>query len=276
MHISWDEIQTLEALVRTGSVEAAGHELSLRHSSVSRRIAALEGRLGTPLFVRGARLKPTELAARIAERAAPMRTAAIGIQSFVSAHQRGRESRLVITTNDVLAPLLFIALSDALPRQRVQVVVSDSELALAPGEVDLALRPSQDPSGTLRGRRVGRLRLGIYRAPSGATEWIVPSVSLRAKASMRWWRHVPQDAAGAVECNSLLAMREACGSGLGRALLPGILAGNDERLRLEQELDGGTPVWLLCPATRDVDRDFRAVRDALHKALRRVAGAWCD
>lgn len=35
-------LQTLEALVRTGSVEAAGRELALQHSTVSRRIAALE------------------------------------------------------------------------------------------------------------------------------------------------------------------------------------------------------------------------------------------
>ncbi|MBX3129351.1 MAG: LysR family transcriptional regulator [Polyangiaceae bacterium] len=46
MHIAWEDLQTLEALVRRGSVEAAGRELGLRHSTVSRRISALEGRLG--------------------------------------------------------------------------------------------------------------------------------------------------------------------------------------------------------------------------------------
>ncbi|MBX3129346.1 MAG: LysR family transcriptional regulator [Polyangiaceae bacterium] len=40
MHISWEDLHTLEALVRTGSVEAAGRELALQHSTVSRRIAA--------------------------------------------------------------------------------------------------------------------------------------------------------------------------------------------------------------------------------------------
>lgn len=275
MHMSWDELQTIEALVRTGSVEAAGKELSLRHSSVSRRVTAIEHRLGSALFLRGSRLTPTELARRIAERAAAMREAASSIQAFLASRQRERERRLVITTNDVLAPLLFIALGHALSEQRIEVVVSDDELALAPGQVDLAVRPSQDPSGTLQGRRLGRLRLGVYRAPKGSTGWVLPSASLRAKASMRWWRHVPGDANGTVECNSLLGMRDACVAGLGRAVLPVFLAHKDDRLVLEHEVEGGTPVWLLSPATRNVDRSVRAMRDSIHDALRSVERAWC-
>lgn len=274
MHISWDEIQTLEALVRTGSVEAAGRELSLRHSSVSRRVAAMEARLGTALFVRGARLVPTALTTQIAARAGSLRATAVEIQGLVAAERRGRVGTLVITTSDVLAPLLFLALARARPAQAVEVLVSDDELELVPGQVDLALRPAQGPSGPLRGRRVGRLRVGVYRVQGGAAGWVRPSASLRARASMRWWRDVPEDAPGAVTCNSLLGMRDACRAGLGRAALPSFLAHGDARLRLERELDDGPPLWLLAPATRAVAREARVTQDALFAALRETEGAF--
>jgi DNA-binding transcriptional LysR family regulator len=276
MHISWDDLQTVEALVRTGSVVGAARELSLRHSSISRRVDALERSLGAPLFLRGARLRPTPLGLSIAERAARMRTHAQDIDAFLEEQERARAGRLVITTNDVLAPLLFGALRVCDFTQRVQVRISESELALEPGVTDLALRPSHTPGGSLRGQRLGRLRLGVFHARSvreGAV-WIQPSASLRARASMRWWKVVPEDAASLVECDTLLGLRDACVAGLGRSVLPALLAEGDPRLLLEQELPGGPPVWLLSAATRRSDTALRRIRESLSEALRRAPGAW--
>ena len=69
MHIDWSGLQTVEALVRLGGVQAAAAELGLRHTSISRRVAALEASLGVPLFTRGARLKATPMARALAQRA---------------------------------------------------------------------------------------------------------------------------------------------------------------------------------------------------------------
>ncbi|NOJ79057.1 LysR family transcriptional regulator [Myxococcus xanthus] len=274
MHMSWDEIQTIEALVRTGSVEAAGRELLLRHSSVSRRIAGLEARYGVVLFVRGSRLVPTPLAAEIALRAGTMRTQATEVAGLMTAEQRGRQQRVVITTSDVLAPLLFLALSTISPTQSVEVLVSDEEMALVPGRVDLALRPKHEPGGALRGRRLGRLRIGVYRRSSGKANWILPSSALRAKTSMQWWRFVPKDAPEAVLCDSLLGIRDACCAGLGLAAFPSFLAHGDPRLRLERELEGGPPLWLLAPAAREGARGLKETQDALFRALRATEGAF--
>lgn len=276
MRMSWDEIQTIEALVRTGSVEAAGRELSLRHSSVSRRIAALEARYAVALFVRGARLVPTPLAIEIAQRSGAMRAHATEVAGLLTAEQQGRQQRVVITTSDVLAPLLFLALSTSPPAQSVEVLVSDQELNLLPGRVDLALRPHHEPSGALRGRRLGRLRIGVYGSVRGAVSWVLPSSTLRAKTSMRWWRHVPKDAPGAVSCDSLLGLRDACCAGLGRAAFPCFLAHGDPRLRLERELEGGPPLWLLAPAAREVATGLKGMQEALFRALRATEGAFAS
>lgn len=274
MQISWEQLQTLEAIVRTGSVEGAARELGLRHSSVSRRVAAMEERLGTPLFVRGARLVPTEIGTRLCARAACMREHAREAEDVLVAHQRTVEGRMVMTTNDVLAPLLLSALASAKLAGRVEVSVSDQERELAPGVVDLALRPTHTPGGSLRGYRIGLLRMGVYRSRGGASDWVLPASSIRAKASMRWWRLIPDDAAGLIECDSLVAMRDACLAGLGRAILPVCLAAGDARLHLEKEVDVGTPVWLLSPVTRQRDVALRRTRESLVGALRAVEGAW--
>lgn len=269
MHIDWSALQTVEALVRLGGVEAAAEELGLRHTSVSRRVAALEEALGVPLFTRGARLTPTPLAKALAQRVAAMRPIAGDVEALIAQTRRAAEHRVVVTTSDVLAPLLFRALSAArLPH--VEVRVSDTVAELLPGAVDIALRPVHEPHAGLRGRLLGRLRMGVFRAPGGADAWVTPSESLRARKSMRWWRAVPGDAVSRLTCDSLLAMRDACAAGLGRAVLPVFLAA--PKLRLERALDDTTPVWLLAaPARSD---EARALRDGLATALRALVDVW--
>ncbi|MBL8602396.1 MAG: LysR family transcriptional regulator [Myxococcales bacterium] len=275
-HIGWSELETLERVVALRSVEAAGRALGLRHSTVSRRIAAVEARLGAALFVRGPRLTPTALALRVAGRAASMREAADAIEAMVEAERRLRDETLVVTTSDVLAPLLCRALAEAALSQRVSLLVSDDEVALVPGEVDLALRPGKPQRDTLRGRRLGRLKVGLYVAPGGEGRWVLPDAALREKRSMPWWRHVPEGAPGAVQCSTLLAMRDACAAGLGRAALPAFLAGQTPSLRLERSLEGAAPLWLLAPATLGTARPARSAQDALAAALRGLKGVFVD
>ncbi|MEZ4248867.1 MAG: LysR family transcriptional regulator [Polyangiales bacterium] len=166
MHVAWDQIQTVEALVRAGTLEGAARELGLRHTTIARRMEALERALDTPLFVRGARWIPTDLARALAERAAPMHRGAAEVEALIERARHGRSERLTITTNDVLAPLLLRALARSTPRT-IDLHVADAVDPLERGTVDLALRPSQEPLGSLRGRRLGRLRLAVVRARGG-------------------------------------------------------------------------------------------------------------
>src|SRR5688572_31042262 len=50
--VDWDDVRHFLALARTGSVRAAGASLSVSHSTVARRVEALEARLGVKLFDR--------------------------------------------------------------------------------------------------------------------------------------------------------------------------------------------------------------------------------
>lgn len=274
MHLAWDDLQTVEALVRTGSVVGAARELGLRHTTVSRRIDALERTLEAALFLRGPRLRPTPLAAAIAERAGAMHGQAAALEAELAVEARRRRDEVVITTNDVLATLLFRALRAIEGAPRVTVRISDDEAELAPGVVDLALRPVAQPRRELRGRRLGVLHLGIYRARQGALDqWILPSREMRRRTSMRWWRFIPEDAASTVTCTNYLAMRDACHAGLGRAALPAFLA---EGLVRVGTMEGLTPVWLLAPSTRGPSKELRRFSDALFQQLRQPRSHWVE
>jgi DNA-binding transcriptional LysR family regulator len=50
--VDWDDVRHFLALARVGSVRAAGSMLGVSHSTVARRVEALETRLGARLFDR--------------------------------------------------------------------------------------------------------------------------------------------------------------------------------------------------------------------------------
>ena len=53
MHnVNWDAVQAFLAVARTGRISAAARRLDVEHTTISRRLAALEAALGVPLFYR--------------------------------------------------------------------------------------------------------------------------------------------------------------------------------------------------------------------------------
>ncbi|MEA5053212.1 MAG: LysR family transcriptional regulator, partial [Propionicimonas sp.] len=59
MELPLDLVRTFDAVLRTGSLEAAADELSLTPSAVSQRIKTLETRLGRVLLVRSRPVRAT-------------------------------------------------------------------------------------------------------------------------------------------------------------------------------------------------------------------------
>jgi DNA-binding transcriptional LysR family regulator len=275
--MTWDEIATVAAVVRTKSLLSAAKELGIRHSSVSRRIAAIETQLGEPLFLRGRRLTPTALAREIESHAGAMAIAARHLDTALSARRAKRGAEVVITTSDALAPLLLRALARGADDTKVRLVVTDEELELEPGAVDMALRPTGAPRRSLRGRRLGTLAVGVYQRKTPRLRrgsWILPSDAMRKRMSMRWLREVPEAADSVVECDNLLAMRDACLAGLGRCVLPAFLVLDDPRIEQVAVVEEGTPIWLFVPATTQVEGTQRPFVDALARELKAERGAW--
>jgi DNA-binding transcriptional LysR family regulator len=273
----WDAIATVSAVVRTKSLLGAAKELGVQHSSVSRRIAAIEAELDEPLFLRGRRLTPTRLALEIDAHAESMATAAQRLIASLAARKAQRDSELTITTSDALTPLLMRAIARSNDAPRVRLLISDEERELEAGSVDVALRPTGAPSRSLRGRRLGVLAVGVYQkrgAPHTEDNWIIGSQEMQRRASLRWLRRVPDGVRITVECDRVLALRDACIAGLGRAILPCFLVTDDARLERVSLLDEGTPLWLFVATTARSDPAQRAFIEQLARSLKSEKTAW--
>ena len=184
------DLRTVLAIARYGSLAGAARYLQVNHSTVFRRLGAIENRLGVRLFDRqdGA-YAPTaagEDLLRTAER----------VESEVEALERrlsGQDARLTgslrLTAPDDIAEVLLIPLlaefRGRYPDITLELVIENRMLSLTRREADIALRPTQEPPETLFGRRVAALAATVYRT-SGRMLRTPGDGGDRAWASRNW------------------------------------------------------------------------------------------
>ncbi len=170
MKISWDDMQTVLALVRGGSLSEAGAELGLTYTTVARRIRRAEEALGRPLFERRPEgYHPTEDALEIAEAAGRMEAEEQAALRRLSGKAQDLSGPLTLTApplliQTLLAPLLaeFTARN---PQVELTVLASNGVLDLSRREADLALRISRQPQDTLVGRKLVDQMSGVFAVP---------------------------------------------------------------------------------------------------------------
>ncbi len=277
----WDDLRFFMTVTRCGSIASAARQLATNHSTVLRRLASLEHAIGQRLFKRlrtGYQLTPAgeELRDRLG-----------GVAEQIESAQRHLERPdkrvLRVTSTDtlmhgILMPLLA-EFRAAHPAIRLQLVVNNAFLSLARQEADVAIRPSNDPSGNLIGRRVGYIETAPYASRKywrargrklEACDWIVPAPSLAHLAQARWAeQNVPAQRIAA-SADSLVGMRDAVKAGLGAAMLLTFLAeGDDELVRIQPPDPAmNTDVWILTHGDLKQDPVVRLFTRHMFDALR--------
>ena len=146
---NWDDIRAAFHVARLGTLSAAASYLAIHHSTVIRKIDALEQRLGSKLFHRHARgYTPTEVGQEL------MRVAAVTEEQFTQMVSKLRNrsdqvsGQLVVTTVTALSPWLtphLVAFQKLHPRLRISLIANDRRLLLEHGEAHVALRAGTKP-----------------------------------------------------------------------------------------------------------------------------------
>jgi DNA-binding transcriptional LysR family regulator len=162
----WNDLRPFLAVAETGSFAAAARALKLQHSTISRRIAALERSLGTRLFHR------TPIGTMVTEagqRLLPLARKADGALTALVIAARGDIRPLRLTLPTGLAPLLAPALAGMAaktPTLSIEVLTTSQPTDLAAGVADIALRlaPTTDPA--LVTRTIGMIGLSLYASPA--------------------------------------------------------------------------------------------------------------
>ena len=282
--IEWSDVQVFDAVREGGSIGAAARRLGVNHSTVLRRIAALEATLGVRLFDRLPRgyaltAEGHEFAAGVAGVSEQLEAA----QRRVSNADRELRGRIRITAPETLAQIFLVPLlaefQSKHPQVQLELVTNDLFFNLTQREADVALRGSNEPPENLVGRRVGTLQTALYASKAyletvtgrdpARLRWVAPDASLSHLGSAKWIAaHVaPENIALRVGSLAMLAQAVAAGVGAGWLLCPvaGTLPDLDRIAPPRAEFD--TDVWVLShPDLRQVAR-IRALTEFLYARL---------
>ncbi|MCY1015694.1 LysR family transcriptional regulator [Pyxidicoccus sp. MSG2] len=270
-------------VVATGGITAAAERLGLRKSTVSRRLAALEERLGIRLLERNTRrLRLTEAGRDYHAHCARLVAEAREVNRAVSESRGTPQGTLRIATLSLLGELLTPLISEFLlrqPRMRVEVSLAEAHVDLIAEEYDLALRTGPLADSTLVARRLGRLRTGYYASPSYLGRHGTPHtadelrghecVLLAEPGTDEVWyfgegrRAKTVPVAGRLRVPSVRAGQTAARAGLGVVRLPASLVVDDVRGGmlvpvLEDVTPPGIPVFAVYPSSRQLPPKVRA------------------
>jgi DNA-binding transcriptional LysR family regulator len=270
--IDWGGFQAFVAICEAGSVARAAARLAVNHTTVLRRLQALESALGLALFDRGSAYVLTPAGRDLLSGLAGTTARIEGSRAQVQGRDDEVRGEVRLTTTDTLAhgvlmPLLreFCARH---PEVSLRIVVNNHFLSLTRREADVAIRGSNRPPENLVGRHVGDIRTAAYasraylrtagrRTRATDLEWIAPDAALAHLEQAKWLAaHVPGERV-VMTVDSLVGMLLAVRHGVGAAMLLCPLADvHDELVQLQPPppaLD--TQLWILThPDLRQVAR----------------------
>lgn len=178
--MTWDDLNIVLAVYRSGNASAAANHLRVSHATVSRRIREIETTLGIVLVDRsGVRWRPTPICEVLAAQAEKMERnheEALRVASAFSTELRGTV-RISAPTGSVVS-LLAEALSSltiSTPEISIIIQTEDDFSDISGRKADLAVRFTETPGGDLIGEHVGMNQFG-YFANEGVRQIILQSI----------------------------------------------------------------------------------------------------
>lgn len=292
--LDWDDLKYFLAVARTGSTLGAGKALKVSQTTVARRIAAFEGRLGLVLFERrqaGYALTPGGEA--LVAQAEAMEMAAGAFAEAASAQARDATgtvcvSALELYTATILPPLMK-DLRDAHPGLRIELDAAELPRDLVAGEADVALRAVRRSlmDGSLVGRRIAPDPWTLYCSRDYAATHARPQTAADLRTHpiiggggekvwpmYRAWLHRHRlEEAVTIHHSSAIGLLAAVRAGAGLAVLPSFVADRDPDLvRCLEPISGDDiELWLLTSERLRHTPRVRAVMDFLGAGLARLA-----
>ncbi len=164
--MDWDDLRFVLALSRHPTLSAAALALGVTHTTVGRRLRAMEEGLGVRLFERTPEgYIPTAAGADIVQVAAAMEEQILLLEGRVLGRDARLQGKLRVTTMDMIfrhAREAIASFVERYPSVDLTLCASDDEVSLTRREADVALRMSNTPPGYLVGRKVGRVDFAVY------------------------------------------------------------------------------------------------------------------
>lgn len=243
----WNELKLVLAVMRAGSLTRAAATLHVDHSTVYRRLRALEQRLGAKLFDRtpGGAYRATAAGERVAAAAERIEAETQALDRDIAGRDKRLTGRLRVTSSETLAYRLLTPeiahFRAAHPGILVELAVDNRVLSLSRREADVALRPMRPREGDLWGRKLADVAWAVYAADARgdaapgdvfgghpAIGWAEDARGIRAADWVS--EQVPPERV-VYRSSSLINQLVAAKAGLGAALMPCYLGDPEPGLR---------------------------------------------
>ena len=236
----WDDLKHFLAVARHGSTTAAARVLHIDQSTVQRRLAVLENRIGQSLVERratGYRLTAYGLA--LLPHAERVEEHMLALEHFVQSSARALNGIIRLTCPEPIVlriskSTLLERLAACHPGLHVEFVMSDRYVDLSKGEADVALRSGDTVDNQLIGRKIadslwavygGRDYLALHGSPQGLRElaqhtWVGFDETMAKHRATVWRQQVAPNAKMVATSGSVLGTVHFAKANLGLAALP--------------------------------------------------------
>lgn len=292
MRVNLEDLRYFVALARYGRLATAAERLGVEHTTVRRRVVALERDLGVRLFDKtpsgwalttaGQQLLP--FAMRIEEESD-------AAQALIGNRKRKPQGTVRIVATDgygggVIAPGLA-DLRREYSEIDVELVTTSNLLSYAVGEFDIAVTLHRPGKSGFAMNELCKYELRLYASPSylarmppiskatdlGAHDIVWFVESLLDLPELQSAQDLATKANIVFRTTNLFAQVEAAANGIGLALVPCFLAHEDPRLVpvLHHEVSAERSFWMIVPSRLASTGRVAAVCQHLQENARREA-----
>jgi DNA-binding transcriptional LysR family regulator len=291
--LDWNDLRHFLAVAHAGTLAGAARELGVEHTTVGRRLAALETALAAKLFTRGpdgfaltaAGTEILALAEQMAKNADAIARRAAGDDGRIEGNVR-------LSTSEALSGYVVRqlgALRERHPALTVEILSGNRAFDVMRGEADMALRIREIEDSDLVVRKVAVAGWALYAAPTYLARKGTPATpedldghdvidfdaTLGEVPGALWLKEHAKGATVVTRGNSIIAVLNAATFGMGLATLPCFLGDAETALtRVSDERVGTRNVFLVVhPDLARVAR-VRAVVDHIVEAFTRDRRVW--
>jgi DNA-binding transcriptional LysR family regulator len=275
--VDWSNLNYFLTFARSGSLSAASKMLGTDHSTVARRIEALEKELKLRLVDRRARAYSlTSVGQEIRDLAVRVETTIGDIERFARG-TAGLPQGLVrvsgppgVTTH-FIAPRL-LKLQHQHPNLQIELIGETREVSLSRGEADIVLRMSRPQENGLVARKVGEISYGLYGSvdylrdrPPDTWDFLGLDETRDHAPQQKWLRTITGDRKLTLRASEYMTLIGAVRAGLGVAVLPQGMAYYDKSLKevATSTLAPSRDLWLVFHRDGGKALAIRAVIDHL-------------
>lgn len=283
MALNWDDMRYFLALCRKNSLVSASNELRVTHSTVARRLTALEASLQTQLFHRNERgCTLTPAGEKLIDFAEQMESAMINLEESVSGYNHQLSGSIRIGAPDGIGNCYLAACLGRLqathPSLDLELAAVPMYYSLAKREIDILITVKKPTVGNVIVRKLTNYKLGMF----ASKDYLARTTPVRTKRDLKkhviigyiddllfdrdlqFMEEITPGLTPQFRCTTVVAQMNAVTAGAGIGIIPYFMAHAENRLLPvlpEQVIERG--YWLqVNPDSRQLAR-VRATIDFL-------------